>query len=532
MAAKMRNFGQGSCVEVVMPDGPATPEPKLPEDLAICHGLIRELLATNETLQRRSEQLEQRLDQLLKRLYGPRADRVNPAQASLFGEPPPEPPPPPEPVVEATARTKPKGHGRRSLPANLRREPVIVDIPEAEKLAVGGTWVRIGEAISERLDYTPSSLFVRQVVRPKYVVRFEAKSDQLRIAELPAEALPKSKAAPGLVADIIVSKLVDHLPLYRQEKRYSRQGVELSRSTLCGWLAEAADVLTPLYSLLKARVLSAKVVHTDDTPIPVQDPSRAHCRTGRIWDYVSAYGVVYDATENHCRDGPAKFLQGFQGYLHCDAYAGYDKIFAQSKGTIIEVACWAHARRKFVEAEATSPQLAHEAVARIKALYAIEHQAKGFDADARAALRQREAKPRLDALKEWLDREQATALPKTPIGEAITYALNQWEALNVYIRDGDLAIDNNAAERAVKPFAIGRRNWMFFGSDRGGRTLAILASFTATCELLKLNPWTYLKDVLTKLPSTPTDQLATLLPTKCKHWANHGACGSTTHPVE
>jgi transposase len=400
------------------------------------------------------------------------------------------------------------------LPADLRRETVVIDVPDAEKLAVGGIWIKIGEAASEKLDYTPSSLFVRQIIRPKYVVRFDAKPDELHMADLPPEAMPKSKAAPGLVADIIVSKLVDHMPLYRQEKRYARQGIELSRSTLCGWLAEAAEVLTPLYELHKARVLSAKVVHTDDSPIPVQDRTREHCRTGRIWAYVSEHGVVYDATEDRCRDGPAKFLRGFQGYLQCDAYAGYDDIFARSRGKIIEVACWAHARRKFVEAEATSPQLAHEAVARIKAFYAIEHEAKDIDHVARAALRQQKAQPLLDALKVWLDREQRTALPKTPIAEAITYAINQWSALNVYVCDGDLAIDNNIAERAIKPFAIGRRNWMFFGSDRGGRTLATLASFTATCELLKINPWTWLKEKLTQLPTTPADQLVTLLPSR------------------
>jgi transposase len=488
---------------------------KLPEELAVCQGMIRELLATNHAQHRRIDHLEHQLDQLLKRLYGPRADKVHPDQGSLFGDPPPEPAAPPvEPPAESAPAATPRGHGRKALQKNLRRETVVLDIAEAEKLAVGGDWIRIGEEVSEKLDYTPSSLFVRRIVRPKYVVRFESRPDEIKIAELPPEALPKLKAAPGLVADIIVSKLVDHLPLYRQQKRYARQGVELSRSTLCGWLTEAAEVLTPLYALLKARVLSATVVHTDDTPIPVQDPSREHCRIGRIWDYVSEYGVVYDATEDRCRDGPATFLKGFQGYLQCDAYAGYDEIFAQSRGKIIEVACWAHARRKFVEAERTSPQLAHEAVARIKALYAIEHEGQALDAVARAALRQQKTKPLLEAMKEWLDREQRAALPKTPIAEAITYALNQWAALNVYLSDGRLSIDNNAAERGVKPFAIGRKNWMFFGSDRGGRTLAILASFTATCELLKINPWTWLREVLTKLPTTPVDRLVMLLPAK------------------
>lgn len=506
-----------SCVQRVMPDGPAIPEMNLPTDVAVLHGMIRELLATHTANQKRIAHLEHRLDQLLKRYYGPRADKIHPDQSLLFEEPPPEP----ELVIvdpprESPAVARPRGHGRRALPANLRREIVVVDIPEADKLSIGGAWVKIGEEFSEKLDYIPSSLFVRRTVRPKYVVRFESKPDELKIAELPPEALPKSKAAPGLIADVVVSKCVDHLPLYRQEQRYARQGVELSRSTLCGWLAEAADVLTPLYLLLKARVLAAKVVHTDDTPIPVQDPEREHCRTGRIWAYVSKGGVVYDATEDRCRDGPLQFLQSFRGYLQCDAYAGYDELFRTARGAVVEVGCWAHARRKFVEAEKTSLALAHEAVARIRQLYDVEHEAKDLDASARAARRQEKSQPLLAALKDWLDREHRRAIPKTPIAEALTYALNQWTTLTVYVTDGDLAIDNNAAERAIKPFAIGRKNWLFFGSDRGGQALATLASFTATCQLLKINPWTWLRDTLTQFPTTPADQLATLLPTNAK----------------
>ena len=496
-----------------MPDGTATPESTLPNDLAICHGMIRELVAALREQRHDNEQLSHRLDQLLKRLYGPRADRVNPDQLSLFDElAEPLLPPSPAPVIVVAASPKP-GHGRRKLPDNLRRETIVIDISDAEKRAVGGTWIPIGEEVSERLDFTPSSLFVRRTVRPKYVVRFEAKADELKIADLPPEALPKCKAAPGLIADVIVSKCVDHLPLYRQEKRYARQGIELSRSTLCGWLAGAADALTSLYLLHAARVLAAPVVHTDDTPIPVQDADREHCRTGRIWAYVSTGGIVYDATADRCRDGPLAFLKNFRGYLQCDAYAGYDELFRASGGGIVEVACWAHARRKFVEAEKTCPQLAHEAVARIKQLYAVEHEAKALDAPARAAVRQQNATPLLDAFKEWLDREKRRALPRTPIADAINYSINQWDALVVYVRDGNLAIDNNAAERAIKPFAIGRKNWMFFGSDRGGRVLATLSSFTATCELFHINPWTWLRDTLIRLPVTPVDQLATLLPT-------------------
>ena len=509
-----------------MPGEATATESNLPDDPSLLKGMIQELLTTNREQQRRIDHLVNQVHQLTKRLYGPRADTLNPNQPTLFGEPPPSDTPvspPPEPTVVATATTTTvkNGHGRRKLPENLKRVTETIDVTDAEKLAVGGTWVKIGEEISEKLDFTPSSLFVRQIVRPKYIVRFRAdadlpdekKPDVMKIAELPPEAMPKSKAAPGLVADVIVSKLVDHMPLYRQEHRYARQGFPIARSTLCGWLADAADVLTPLWHQLKKRVLSAKVVHTDDTPIPVQDPDREHCRTGRIWAYVSEYGTVYDATETRSRDGPLAFLKDFRGYLQCDAYAGYDELFRQSKGAIVEVACWAHARRKFVEAEKTSPREAHEAVARIKQLYAVEHEAKDLDAPARASLRQEKSIPHLAALKDWLDQAAATALPKSPLGEAVTYARNQGDALTVYVRDGDLAIDNNIAERAVKPFAIGRKNWLFFGSDDGGRRLAVLASFTATCQQFGINPWNWLKDTLTQLPVTPADQHATLLPT-------------------
>lgn len=513
----MQQFG-GALVSVVMPDGAANPD-HLPDDPAVLHGMIRELLATIAAERRRNDQLAHRLDLLLKRVYGPRADHLNPLQPSLFDDPPtsdtPVSTPAAEPIVVTTTTVTKPGHGRRKLPENLKRETEVVDVPEAVKQATGGTWVKIGEEISEKLDFTPSNLFVRQIVRPKYVVRFPntEKPDELHIADLPPEAMPKAKAAPGLVADVIVSKLVDHLPLYRQEHRYARQGFPIARSTLCGWLADAADVLTPLWHRLKDRVLSAKVVHTDDTPIPVQDPDREHCRTGRIWAYVSDHGTVYDATETRSRDGPLRFLQRFQGSLQCDAYAGYDELFRVSKGAVVEVGCWAHARRKFVEAEKTSPREAHEAVARIKQLYAVEHEAKEFDAPARTALRQEKSRPLLAAMKAWLDQTAVNALPKSPLGEAVTYARNQWDALNVYVRDGDLAIDNNRAERAVKPFAIGRKNWLFFGSDDGGQRLATLASFTFTCQQFGLNPWAWIKDTLTRLPITPADQLDQLLPT-------------------
>jgi transposase len=500
-----------------MPDGTASLD-HLPDDPVLLKGIVRELLATHHSQQRQIDQLTHRLDLLLKKVFGPRADQIDPRQLHLFQAPsvelPPAPPLTVSPTPSATTEKK-NGHGRRKLPENLKRETEIVDIPESVKQATGGAWQKIGEEVSEKLDYTPSSLFVRRIVRAKYVVRFpdSGQPDEMKIAELPPEAMPKTKAAPGLVADVIVSKLVDHLPLYRQEQRYARQGFPIARSTLCGWLAEAADVLRPLWQVLQEQVLSANIVNTDDTPVPVQDPHREHCRIGRIWTYVSRNGTVYDATEDRSRDGPLNFLKTFRGYLQCDAYAGYDELFRRSQGTIVEVGCWAHARRKFVDAQKTNLRESHEAVARIKQLYAIEHDAKAFDAAARMSLRQEKSVPLLSSLKDWFDQLAVAALPKSPLGEAVTYARNQWSALNVYVTDGALDIDNNVAERAVKPFAIGRKNWLFFGSDDGGRRLAILSSFMATCLQFGINPWIWMKDTLTQLPTTPADQLTRLLPT-------------------
>jgi transposase len=502
-----------------MPNEPAIPETldHLPDDPALLKALIRELLTTFHEQRRRIDQLTHQVDQLTKRLYGPRADRLHPDQATLFGDPPPLDTPltPAEPLEESPPPLPPtrRGHGRTGLPANLIRVTEIVDIPEPEKIAHGGTWIKIDEVVSEQLDYTPASLFVRQIVRPKYVIRFDDKPDELRLADLPPQALPRCKAAPGLVADVIVSKLVDHLPLYRQEQRYVRQGVSIARSTLCDWMAQAAEVLTPLWHLLKTHVLSVGVVHTDDTPIPVQDPDREHCRTARLWCYVSRNGTVYDATPTRSRDGPIEFLRGFQGYLQCDAYSGYDELVRLSKGTVVAVGCWAHVRRKFVEAQKASPREAHEAVARIRQLYEVERRAKEQSLSDIALLqyRREQAKPLLDSFADWLEVERVQAIPRTPLAEAIGYAINQWPTLTVYGRDGRLAIDNNTAERAIKPFAIGRKNWLFFGSDQGGRTLATLASFTATCQQFGVEPWRWLRDTLTQLPLTPADQLATLL---------------------
>jgi hypothetical protein len=307
--------------------------------------------------------------------------------------------------------------------------------------------------------------------------------------------------------------------------------VELSRVTMCGWMRQSAELLGPLYDLMQRRVLASRVIHTDDTPVPVLDPSLPHTRTGRFWAYLgdgrNPY-VVYDYTPSRKRDGPVEFLQGYGGYLQADAFGGYDGIYTASRGKIVEVGCWAHVRRKFFEAKSVAPRLAHEALARIGELYAVEREAqqRELTADEIRDVRQSESLPRLAALHAWLERARDEVTPKHPLSQAARYALGNWTALVRYCEDGELAIDNNAAERAMRACAIGRKNWMFCGSDNGGRTAAVLFTMTASAKRHELDPFAWLADVLRRLPrllaSGPItdDPLQPLLPDVWRHSAH------------
>ena len=335
----------------------------------------------------------------------------------------------------------------------------------------------------------------------------------MAIAAKPPQPIDKGLPGPGLLAQVITSKYGDHTPLYRQEDILARHGVTLSRATLCGWMARAAERLTPLYELMIERVQSSKIIWTDDTTVPVWDPTLPATRTGRFWVYIGDDRnpfCTYDFTPRHTRDGPERFLSNFRGYLQADAFTGYDRLCAGPD--VIRVACWAHARRKFYECRTTAPVLAHEALARIRQLYRIETGCRALPADERQAIRERDAVPLLEAFEAWLDEQSRQVLPKSPLGKAIAYARNQWPDLQTYTRDGALSIDNNLAERTLRAQAIGRKNYLFVGSDRGGRTAAILYSVVGSCTRLDGDPFAYLKDVLERLPTQPAERLGELLP--------------------
>jgi hypothetical protein len=359
-------------------------------------------------------------------------------------------------------------------------------------------------------------------------------------AAKPAQPVPRGLPGPGLLAHVIVSKYGDHLPLYRLEGIFGRLGLALTRQTLCGWLPACAELLRPLYELLRGRIWQGWVVGSDDTPVGVQEPGRGQTRPGRVWVYVGdvwAPYLVYDYTPNRAQGGPQRFLRDYLGYFQADAYAGYDALYAT--GRLVEVGCWAHARRKFYEARATDPERATYALGMIRQLYAVERQADEEIARRqlgreegwwlRLRLRQEQAVPLLTMLCQWLDRERDQALPKSPIGEAIGYARNHWAALARYTTQGYLAIDNNAAERALRAIAVGRKNYLFFGSDAGGETAAVLYSLVQTCKRLGVEPWRYLRDVLERLPTGPADRLEELLPDR---WAAAERAALTALPAE
>jgi transposase len=344
-------------------------------------------------------------------------------------------------------------------------------------------------------------------------------------AAKPAMPIHKGLPGPGLLAHVIVSKYCDHLPLYRQTNISKRQGVVLPRSTTCDWMAACADLLRPLYDLMVANVLLSRWLHTDDTIVKNLGHEPGTTDKAHLWVYWGdrehPYNV-FDFTINRKRDGPQQFLKNYRGYLHADAFSGYDGLYLPDpvggQVAIIEVACNAHARRKFYDAKDSDVLRAHIALAYYSQLYELERGAKAnhFDDAQRLQMRQELAVPILNKFHTWLEEQRLEVLPKSPINEAIGYALNHWTALCRYTEAGFLEIDNNVGEREMKQIAIGRKNYYFFGSANGGRTAAVLYSFTSTCRRLEMDPWVYLQDVLTRLPELPPDKLTDLLPDRWK----------------
>ena len=442
-------------------------DPKqLPEDASALRQMVIGLLEEAEQRERKLRQLQHWVEQLLRARYGPRRERVDEHQLFLFaaailaqgGKTPP-----PSDASEAPrskSASSRQGHGRGALPKSLKRQRVVYDLGDAQRQCpeCQEPLKRIGEDVSERLEYVPASLLVIEEACQKYAC---PKGCTVVTAEKPMVPIEKGLAGPGLLAQVAVSKYGDHLPLYRQEEIFHRQGVELPRQTMCGWMGSCADLASPLYELMKNRVLDSKALQTDDTPVPVLDPDLPRTRTGRIWTYVGddehPY-TVYDYTPTRSRDGPEAFLEEFRGYLQADAYSGYDHFYKEPERGIIEVACWAHSRRRFFEAQSSDLMRSTVMLAYIRLLYDVEREAgeRKLKGEARRFLRQEKSKLILDDIRAYLEREQPQVLPKSPEGEAIAYTLSNWKALTRYCDDGDLEIDNNGADPAVRDCAARR----------------------------------------------------------------------------
>ena len=406
-----------------------------------------------------------------------------------------------------------KRGGRQPLARHLKRERIVYDLTEAEKhcASCGQDLRLIAEETSERYEYIPASLQVIQDVCLKY-----ACDCTVRTAGKPPQPIEKSTAGASLLAQVIVAKFADHQPLHRQEKIWERHGVEISRKTMGGWMARCAELLGPLYGAMKEELFGSKVIGTDDTSVKVLDRKLPFARTGRIWPYVGDAHhpvIVYDYTPTRGRAGPAKFLEGYKGYLQADAYSVYDAFFKPARG-ITEVGCWMHARRYFFKALETDQQHMGPALHLIARLYAVEDRAKALSlsAEQRLALRQRVSARLLAKLHQYLLELQPEVLPKSPSGAAVRYALNQWEALTRFLEDGELEIDNGATERANRDIALGRGNWTFFGSDQGGKTAAVLRSFIASCKRCRVEPFAWFRDVLARIPHYSVTRLQELLP--------------------
>ncbi len=451
----------------------------------------------SEKLDRQIEQLELQLDEL----------------ATASAEPPAA-----SPTPGATAPAAPgRKPARRPLPDHLPRQKRTTLPKETACPDCGGELKAFGEDVSEILEYVPAHFHVIQQVRPKLACTH---CDKIVQAEAPSRPIARGLAGPGLLAHVLVSKYCDHLPLYRQEEIYARVGVELERTTLADWVGGASQLLQPLVEALRRHVMGAAKLHADDIPVPVLAPGLGRTKTGRLWTYVrddrpagdtTSPGVWFAYSPDRKGEHPQGHLRHFAGTLQADGYAGFDKVY--ETGRIREAACWAHVRRKFYDLHvAHHSPVAQEALERIAALYAIEREIRGRPPDERHAIRQTRGRPLLESFRQWLESSLTKLSQKSDTTAAVKYALVRWEALTRYAVDGGLEIDNNAAERALRAVALGRKNYLFAGSDKGGERAAVLYSLIGTAKLNGLDPESYLRDVLSRLPDHPINRIEELLP--------------------
>ena len=474
---------------------------------------------TYEDLFIQNAQLRDELDQLKRLIFGSRHERfistVSPDQLSL--DIPIQQKEQSGPVLLQTIQyqrkkaSKPDTEkvqtGRMALPASLPREEEVIE-PKAD---VTG-WTRIGQEITEELERIPGKLFVRQYLRPKYI---NPLTGEIVIGELPVRPIDKGIAGPGLLAQIVIDKYVDHLPIYRQVQRFEREGMRLPISTLADWISGTCHLLEPLYEVHRKQVLNSNYLQADETPIKVMDKDKKGAtHRGYHWVYHAPVNrlVLFDYREGRGREGPNECLQDFSGFLQTDGYAVYEDFNKRSGITLLH--CMAHARRMFDQALDNDKQRAEYVLTEMQKLYAVEQMGrdKSLSMEELHTLRQEQAIPILENIKVWMMNTYPEVLPESTIGKAIGYSLKRWDKLSLYTTDARLEIDNNLVENAIRPVAIGRKNYLFAGSHDGARRAAMLYSFLGTCKINNVNPFEWLRDILRRIPSHSVNRLQQLLP--------------------
>jgi transposase len=491
----------------------------LPSDTALLHRLVREMADVVESRDGEIERLQIIIKKLQRAQFGRRSERLDADQLALaledldgdiarIRES--------RPAIATEAAEAPSR--RKPLPDHLPCEDVLLDVDSEICGCCGGALHAIGESVSEMLDWIPAQLRVVRISRPKYACRACNKVLQ---APAPERLIAGGLATPALLAQVLVSKYCDHTPLYRQSQIFARHSVDLSRSTLVGWVGGACWWLEALHERLCKNVFASNHLFADDTPIPVLDPGRGRTKTGRLWVYAREQrpwsgpeppAAVYLYAPDRKAERPASHLEDFKGVLHVDGYAGFEQL--ANNGDVVPAACWAHTRRKFYEvAEATGSPVAAEALRRIGELYVIEACVRGKSSAHRLAERRSFSRPIVQALHAWLEAQLLRVAGRSTLAEAIRYALSRWEGLTRFLHDGRIELDTNPVERAIRPVALGRKNHLFAGSDGGGHRWAVACSLIETCKLNDVEPYAYLRDVLQRMVNgQPVNRLDELLP--------------------
>lgn len=493
---------------------------KTPEEIqAVVQQFKRTLAERDQTI----EALRYQLNNALRHRYGKKSEKDNPNQASLFDEV--TQPDNAEEIVQAeeeitVAAYQRKKAGRKPITPDLPRVQQIHDIPESAKTCICGcTLTKMGEEITEQLDFIPAKAQVIQHVHYKYACK--GCEETIKTAKGPKQPIPKSIASPGLLAHIAVSKFCDHLPLYRMEGILQRMGVEIARNTLSHWMIKISELLLPIYKLLQYNIMTYDVAFADETPVQVlKEPDRPPESKSYMWVFIGGppekRSIIYHYDVSRGHTVPLNTLDDFKGWLHCDGHSAYDG-YAKVNPAVILLGCWMHARRKFYDVAKSikTEGLAHKAVKKIAKLYRVEDEIKQTCKSPQAVYdyRQQHAKPLLNEFKQWLDDNLHHIRPKSPLGDAFGYALNQWKKLTRYLDDGRLEMDNGESERKIKPFVIGRKNWLFCDSVAGAKAAEIIYSIIETAKHHQVEPYSYLRYVLTRLPNITTEsELEALLP--------------------